>query len=109
MRFKKIKSYAKINLALNVLGKSSKLHKIESLVAFINVYDLCLWDRYCKQTFCDSAHTCQQLSSPSTRVQGTKKEHGKALLVANNARVARSLFLLLTAVMPDVSSPRVFC
>ena len=27
MKFKKIKSYAKINLALNVLGKSSKLSK----------------------------------------------------------------------------------
>ncbi len=42
MRLEKIKSHAKINLALNVLGKSSKLHKIESLVAFINVYDLIL-------------------------------------------------------------------
>ena len=42
MKFKKIKSYAKINLALNVIGKSSKLHKIESLVAFINIYDLIL-------------------------------------------------------------------
>ena len=54
MQFKKIKSYAKINLALNVLGKSSKLHKIESLVAFINVYDLILIKKikkkrsYCK-------------------------------------------------------------
>ena len=28
-----IKSYAKINLALNVVGKTSKLHKIESLIA----------------------------------------------------------------------------
>ena len=42
MKFKKIKSYAKINLALNVIGKSSKLHKIESLVAFINICDLIL-------------------------------------------------------------------
>ena len=42
MKFKKIKSYAKINLALNVIGKSSELHKIESLVAFINIYDLIL-------------------------------------------------------------------
>ena len=42
MKFKKIKSYAKINLALNVIGKSSKLHRIESLVAFINIYDLIL-------------------------------------------------------------------
>ena len=36
----KIKSYAKINLALNVTGKSSKLHKIESLVSFISLCDL---------------------------------------------------------------------
>ena len=49
MRFKKIKSYAKINLALNVLGKSSKLHKIESLVAFINIYDLILIKRINKK------------------------------------------------------------
>jgi 4-diphosphocytidyl-2-C-methyl-D-erythritol kinase len=34
-----IKSYAKINLALNVTGKSSKLHKIESLVSFIDLCD----------------------------------------------------------------------
>ena len=49
MRFKQIKSYAKINLALNVLGKSSKLHKIESLVAFINIYDLILIKRINKK------------------------------------------------------------
>jgi len=36
----KIKSYAKINLALNVTGKTSKLHKIESIVSFIDLYDL---------------------------------------------------------------------
>ena len=35
-----IKSYAKINLALNVVGKNSKLHKIESLVSFIELHDL---------------------------------------------------------------------
>jgi 4-diphosphocytidyl-2-C-methyl-D-erythritol kinase len=35
----KIKSYAKINLALNVTGKKSKLHNIESLISFINLYD----------------------------------------------------------------------
>ena len=49
MQFKKIKSYAKINLALNVVGKSSKLHKIESLVAFINIYDLILIKRINKK------------------------------------------------------------
>ena len=35
-----IKSFAKINLALNVTGKSSKLHDIESLVAFLDFHDL---------------------------------------------------------------------
>ena len=42
MSFAKIKSNAKINLALNVVGKSKKLHKIESLVAFIDHHDLIL-------------------------------------------------------------------
>jgi len=36
----KIKSYAKINLALNVTGKTTKLHKIESLISFIDLHDL---------------------------------------------------------------------
>ena len=40
MKLHKIKSYAKINLSLGVLGKlKSKLHKIESLISFINLYD----------------------------------------------------------------------
>ena len=40
MRFYKIKSYAKINISLGVLGKlKSKLHKIESLFSFVNLYD----------------------------------------------------------------------
>ena len=42
MNFNEIKSFAKINLALNVTGKTSKLHKIESLVAFIDLHDLIL-------------------------------------------------------------------
>jgi len=36
----KIKSHAKINLALNVTGKTLKLHKIESIVSFIDLHDL---------------------------------------------------------------------
>ena len=36
----KIKSYAKINLALNVTGKKKKLHRIESIVSFIDLHDL---------------------------------------------------------------------
>ena len=35
----KIKSYAKINLALNITGKNSFLHKIESIVAFVHLHD----------------------------------------------------------------------
>ena len=35
-----IKSYAKINLALNVTGKKIKLHKIESIISFIGLHDL---------------------------------------------------------------------
>ena len=36
----RIKSYAKINLALNVIGKQTRLHKIESLISFIDLHDL---------------------------------------------------------------------
>ena len=34
-----IKSYAKINLALNVTGKNSSLHRIETLVSFVSLHD----------------------------------------------------------------------
>ena len=40
MNYFTIKSYAKINLALNVIGKKTKLHKIESLISFIELHDL---------------------------------------------------------------------
>ena len=40
MNLSKVKSYAKINLALNITGKINKLHKIESLVTFINLHDV---------------------------------------------------------------------
>ena len=39
MTFNKINSHAKINLALNITGKTSKLHKIESIVSFISLHD----------------------------------------------------------------------
>ena len=40
MRFEKIKSHAKVNLSLNVLGKQkSKLHNLETLVAFVDLHD----------------------------------------------------------------------
>ena len=42
MSFVEVKSFAKINLALNVTGKSRLLHKIESIVSFIDLHDLIL-------------------------------------------------------------------
>ena len=36
----KIKSYAKINLALNITGKKKVLHKIESIIDFIDLHDV---------------------------------------------------------------------
>ena len=40
MRFDEIRSHAKINISLGVLRKlKSKLHKIESLVSFVDLYD----------------------------------------------------------------------
>ena len=39
MNFYKIKSHAKINLALNVIGKNQSFHKIESIISFIHLYD----------------------------------------------------------------------
>lgn len=39
MSYSKIKSRAKINLALNVVGKSKSLHKIESIVSFLDLQD----------------------------------------------------------------------
>ena len=40
MKIKTLYSPAKINIALNVVGKKKSLHKIESIVSFINLYDL---------------------------------------------------------------------
>ena len=39
MSFHKIKSYAKINLTLNITGKDSSLHKIESIIMFAALHD----------------------------------------------------------------------
>src|SRR6056300_1690611 len=39
MSYTKIKSHAKINLALNIVGKSKILHKIESIVNFLDLHD----------------------------------------------------------------------
>ncbi len=42
MSYFRIKSYAKINLALNITGKTPKLHKIESVVGFVTLHDVIL-------------------------------------------------------------------
>ena len=40
MKYKLIKSYAKINLSLKILGKNkNKLHKIQSVISFLEFYD----------------------------------------------------------------------
>ena len=40
MQYNKIISYAKINISLGVIKKlKSKLHQIESLISFIDLYD----------------------------------------------------------------------
>ena len=39
MSYSKIKSYAKINLALNIVGKKNSMHKIETIVIFIKLHD----------------------------------------------------------------------
>ena len=39
MGYFKIRSHAKINLALNVVGKSHSLHKIETIISFLNLHD----------------------------------------------------------------------
>ena len=39
MGYLKIRSHAKINLALNVVGKSHSLHKIETIISFLNLND----------------------------------------------------------------------
>ena len=45
MPYSKIKSHAKINLALNIVGKKKPLHKIESILKFVNLHDVILIKR----------------------------------------------------------------
>ena len=40
MKINKIKSNAKLNLALNITGKKKFLHKIESIISFIDLHDV---------------------------------------------------------------------
>ena len=39
MKINELKSFAKINLALHVTGKLTNLHKIESIIKFIDLHD----------------------------------------------------------------------
>ena len=40
MHYKKINSYAKVNLSLNVINRlSNGYHKIESLITFVKLFD----------------------------------------------------------------------
>ena len=45
MKYSKIRSHAKINLFLNIVGKNSSLHKIETIIAFIDLHDVILIKR----------------------------------------------------------------
>ena len=40
MKINKIKSNAKLNLALNITGKKKVLHKIESIIGFLDLHDV---------------------------------------------------------------------
>ncbi len=46
MKIIKIKSHAKINLALNITGKNKSLHKIESIISFLDLHDVILINEY---------------------------------------------------------------
>ena len=45
MKKTKIRSYAKLNLALNITGKISSLHKIETIVVFVSLHDQIIIER----------------------------------------------------------------
>ena len=55
MQYNKIISYAKINISLGVIKKlKSKLHQIESLISFIDLYDEILIKKAMKIYFDDN-------------------------------------------------------
>ena len=50
MKFKKLKSWAKINLSLNVIKRlSNNYHKIESLITFVRLSDEIKIKKICKK------------------------------------------------------------
>ena len=48
MKIFKIKSYAKINLSLNITGKKKNLHQIESIISFIDLNDVISINKHSK-------------------------------------------------------------
>ena len=50
MEISKIKSYAKVNYALNITGKKKSLHKIESIISFVDLYDVISINEHKKDT-----------------------------------------------------------
>jgi len=46
MKISKIKSNAKLNLALNITGKKKVLHKIESIISFVDLHDVILINQH---------------------------------------------------------------
>ena len=58
MKIDKIESNAKLNLALNVTGKKKVLHKIESIISFIDLHDVISINKH---------NGCLLYTSPSPR------------------------------------------
>ena len=74
MRFEKIKSHAKVNLSLNVLGKQkSKLHNLETLVAFVDLHDQILIKRINDKNHEVKFSGCLLYTSPSPRDLSTSR------------------------------------
>ena len=76
-----IRSYAKINLALSVIGKTSTLHKIESVVAFVSLYDEILIKRI------NSDKHCISFTGKFSRNIGKKNTIYKLLEVLENKKL----------------------
>ena len=76
-----IRSHAKINLALSVIGKTSTLHKIESVVAFVSLYDEILIKRI------NSDKHCISFTGKFSRNIGKKNTIYKLLEVLENKKL----------------------
>ena len=76
MKTYQVKSFAKINLALNVTGKMTRLHKIESIFCFISLHDII---------------TIKQIVSPEHKISYSGKFSKN---IKNNNTVKRLLNIL---------------